>query len=95
MRLDLGPDGIVMQLIQFGIDAFSKKRKVRKVLEAMQTIGTSYDDFISAREKIDEAEAEGVGCTLTADEVDALDFMMDRFARTAKRLKRAIDTERL
>jgi hypothetical protein len=78
----------ILQLLELGIQAFSKKRKVRKVLAELHAAGGHYDHFIAARAKIDAAEAAGVGGSLTADEMAALDFVMDRFAKTAKKLRR-------
>jgi hypothetical protein len=82
-----------MQLLDVGIQLFSKKRKVRRVMEEMKEAGGNYEAFIEAREKIDAAEAAGKSCTLTKEQTKAMDFVLDRFARTAGRIKRRIRKE--
>jgi hypothetical protein len=82
------PVALVVQLVEWGIQAFAKKRKVRKVLEL---VGESVERgvaFKSARAKIDAAEAAAEGVSLTVDETEALDFVMDQFSAAARKVKK-------
>jgi len=79
-------------LLEIGISAFSRKRKVRRVLEELQGAGAHYQDFIAAREAIDAAAAGGASLTLPAEQVAALDFVMDRFSKAAQKMKKRLDS---
>ena len=82
------PTELLVSLIQLGIEAFAKKRKVRKVLELVGENVARAQSFKDARNKIDVAEQLGAGATLTVAEVEALDFVMDQFSEVARKVKK-------
>lgn len=85
------PVPVILDLIELGINAFGKGRKVRKVAALLEDLPERAAAFKSAREKIDTAEAAGEGATLTADEIAALDLVMDQFSKAAKKVKKALN----
>lgn len=82
------PLDLIISLVELGISAFAKKRKVRKVLELIGESAERAALFKTAREKIDTAEQLGEGVALTRDETEALDFVMDQFSEAARKLKK-------
>ncbi len=75
----------------FVIDASSRNRKGRRTLLKLKGIGDMYPHFITAKDKVDECAAEGLGAPLTIEETKALDWVLDRQSKGARKLKKMFD----
>lgn len=84
------PLELVQGLVELGIEAFSRKRRARRILREMKGADLHYESFKSAKAAIDEAAAAGRGLTLGSSEVVALDWAMDRFAKAARKVKKKL-----
>ena len=90
MRLGADEKAAALQLVGLVIQAFSKKAKARKIAEYLAQYPELEAAYKTARAKIDLAEAQGAGVTLTVAETRAVDVVMDAAGKAAGKLKRAL-----